>query len=432
MVSKGSDEIAVVDAFYDVTSARTAWLTDVSRALASNLGAELGGLVVCSPADGRIEHFLVDAPPELAEGARVAVGPFARREPKILSKLPSGDGGLSGLVETFSTSESYRRMTEPFLRRVGARDTLAFFVKLSPSAMIGFSSVLSRESTPTAITRRRYATLAKHFKTAWRLREQLGERGVAASSMFEAADAIMAPSGACLHAVGVARQSAVLQTLRAAVIAREHARGSQGRADADRALAIWPALIAGQWSLVDHVELDGRRVVLAVRNCAGVANPRALTGREQQVVSLAAQGATNGEIAHEFALSEGGVAAHLHGALRKLKCRSRTDLIRVARAEHQEWMLTAHREAVAVIAEQRQDSLDTQFPKLSRSERAVLLLIRAGHTNQRIAASRGTSERTVANQVASLLRKTGRHSRYELVASVTAETVPPEGQGNDH
>lgn len=417
MAREGCDEIAVVEAMYELTSTRASWLTSVSRALASNLRAELGGLVALAPREGSVEHFLVDAPPELAEGAQVAVAPFARHEVTMLSMLPPGDGGLKGLVETFSASDAYRRVTEPFLRRAGARDTLAFFVRLSPAAMIGFSSVHARDSTPTAITKRRYATLAKHFKTAWRLREQLGERGYAGSVVAEAADAVLDPSGFCLHAVGAARHSVALQALRAAVIAREHARGRQVRAQPETALAIWPALIAGHWSLVDHVELDGRRLVLAIRNCGDFENPRALTVREQQVVSLAAQGASNGEIAHERGISEGGVAAHLHAALRKLKCRSRTDLIRVARAEHEQWLLSSDPGAVGVVAEPMTDPVDTEFPMLSPAENAVLKLIRAGQGNQQIAALRRTSERTVANQVASILRKTKRHSRYELVAA---------------
>jgi DNA-binding CsgD family transcriptional regulator len=53
---------------------------------------------------------------------------------------------------------------------------------------------------------------------------------------------------------------------------------------------------------------------------------------------------------------------------------------------------------------------------LSRAEREVALEMIAGQTNRQIAAARGTSVRTVANQVNAILRKTGASSRAELIA----------------
>lgn len=52
---------------------------------------------------------------------------------------------------------------------------------------------------------------------------------------------------------------------------------------------------------------------------------------------------------------------------------------------------------------------------LASGEREVLQLVLEGHSNAEIGAARGTSARTVANQVASLLRKLGARSRFELI-----------------
>lgn len=52
---------------------------------------------------------------------------------------------------------------------------------------------------------------------------------------------------------------------------------------------------------------------------------------------------------------------------------------------------------------------------LSPSEHEVLAKVVAGATNREIAEARGVSERTVANQMASLLRKLGATSRFELI-----------------
>ena len=54
-----------------------------------------------------------------------------------------------------------------------------------------------------------------------------------------------------------------------------------------------------------------------------------------------------------------------------------------------------------------------QVAALTDAERAVARLVAAGRTNQEIAELRGTALRTVANQVAALLRKLGLPSRTQ-------------------
>ena len=53
--------------------------------------------------------------------------------------------------------------------------------------------------------------------------------------------------------------------------------------------------------------------------------------------------------------------------------------------------------------------------ELTSAEREVLERVVRGESNQAIATARNTSVRTVANQVASLLRKTGAASRFDLI-----------------
>jgi DNA-binding NarL/FixJ family response regulator len=55
---------------------------------------------------------------------------------------------------------------------------------------------------------------------------------------------------------------------------------------------------------------------------------------------------------------------------------------------------------------------------LSEAERDVAIAVLEGLSNADIAAARGTSPRTVANQVASLLRKLGVRSRTEAAAAL--------------
>ena len=53
--------------------------------------------------------------------------------------------------------------------------------------------------------------------------------------------------------------------------------------------------------------------------------------------------------------------------------------------------------------------------ELTSAERDVLTRVVRGESNSAIATSRKTSVRTIANQVASLLRKTGAASRFDLI-----------------
>lgn len=80
----------------------------------------------------------------------------------------------------------------------------------------------------------------------------------------------------------------------------------------------WSALATGIWSLVDLFEIEGRCVVVARRNTADAADPRALTLRERAVAERAASGRSGKEIAYELGLRTPTVSQLLHNAVRKL------------------------------------------------------------------------------------------------------------------
>lgn len=61
--------------------------------------------------------------------------------------------------------------------------------------------------------------------------------------------------------------------------------------------------------------------------------------------------------------------------------------------------------------------------KLTDAEKSVLAEVVAGRSNLEIARTRGTSERTIANQVTSIMRKIGGRSRSEL-ALIVSGTAP--------
>ena len=63
---------------------------------------------------------------------------------------------------------------------------------------------------------------------------------------------------------------------------------------------------------------------------------------------------------------------------------------------------------------------------LTAAERAVFRLLLAGMATSEIASARGSSERTVANQIAAVFRKFGVHSRGELAALSGKVAAPHE------
>lgn len=58
---------------------------------------------------------------------------------------------------------------------------------------------------------------------------------------------------------------------------------------------------------------------------------------------------------------------------------------------------------------------------LTKAERAVALLVLEGKSDAEIAAARGVSKRTVANQIGSIFRKLDVSSRVELAARLGGE-----------
>lgn len=71
-------------------------------------------------------------------------------------------------------------------------------------------------------------------------------------------------------------------------------------------------------------------------------------------------------------------------------------------------------------------------PGLTDAERAVVVAVLDGRSNAAIAAMRGTSPRTIANQVAAVFRKLGVRSRTELATKVLrVDGRATSGPGDD-
>jgi DNA-binding CsgD family transcriptional regulator len=200
--------------------------------------------------------------------------------------------------------------------------------------------------------------------------------------------------------------------LRCAVLAQDRLRIGYRPADKQ---PLWQALLAGRWSLLDTFMAAGTRYVIAYRNPENGLTLRTVHARERAVLELVLAGNAGKWIALELQLSESTVARTLRTALRRIGAADPAVLVGVQTAlfEPLEGLIPGVDLAVARLAPAPASA------GLSDAERAIIMGILAGQRIASIARDRGTSPRTVSNQLASVYRKLGVSSRRELVALLT-------------
>lgn len=160
---------------------------------------------------------------------------------------------------------------------------------------------------------------------------------------------------------------------------------------------LWGDLAQGRASLAS-TDLNASRYFILDAPLSW-ARHRALTELEANVVRLAAAGRQFKSVADEVRMSAPSVSRALSVAAAKIGVRGTCELLRIAAR----LTPTSANDQRALVDEE-----------LTAAEQEVLALVVAGHSNRAIAALRGRSTRTIANQVGSLLLKTGCASRHVL------------------
>lgn len=266
--------------------------------------------------------------PAMAANYRATVGAaWERADPELVREW------FAPVPAVELASERVRRLPprllpqlEPIFSPHAVKDALGLLA-LEPDGIGVVLSFPYTEATKLAPrTRFQLRRLTAHIATALRLRSRT--RG-AISPEHPSVDAVIAPDGGVKHAAGAATAAATRLRLASAVRDVEHARGRLRRTDPDEALALWEGLVNGRWSLVDHVESDGRRVVLIRRNEPGARDPKALSATERDVLAYAALGHSNKHVSYLLGVAPTTVSTHLKRAMRKLGLESRRELITV-------------------------------------------------------------------------------------------------------
>lgn len=329
---RSSDLVAIIEAAYAPASSPTHWLTMVLDAFRSSY---LGGAGCYAYTFRRTAsrwepgiHVLAGLPGRYRRYLRTMM---EVEDPAFIAELYDGPP-----CTTLSSVTGLRRGRAQFPKAKGTRELDAAMQAEGLRDQLGLraedgsgNAVLIGAPLPavTRLSRRETGILMwlmAHVAAGYRLNRTAGP---AASD--DDAEAVLTPTGRVAHATGEALHPAAREALTRAAGRRARARGRLRHEDAAGAVEIWRALVNGRWSLVDKLDHDGRRYLIAKPNPVRPPSTGELPRRQREVVGLAALGHSNKLIAYELGLSISTVSAYLVSAARTLGVSSRVDLVRI-------------------------------------------------------------------------------------------------------
>ncbi len=393
-----ADFIRIIEACYAREPDDHAWSRAVIEAVGAVFARPLGAgmQIVEHDGVGKVERILVDSlnpTPDysslLTDIQESGMAPALR----ALWFPPALAQSVTELGRWKAFTPEGRTYVADFFHRLGFGDAIGIAAHPEP----GLVSILFIPiETPHILSRYERALLSQvalHMESAVRLRRR-PERVIATISC----------DGRVLD--GDDRGPFVAASRKEAVVV-EASRTSGARKNPS-AIDLWRALVAGQVSLAERTDV-GRRAYVVLENPPSSVPLRCLSPKEAKMAAFAARGLSNKLIAYALGVSPSVVSHALWSAAAKLGAPSRAALVRVASS-------VAVSQGEYPIPE---PSLAPENPtaRLTPAERDILELVRAGMSNRAIAEARGRSERTVANQVSALLRKTQSATRRGLVVT---------------
>lgn len=312
------DFVDVVEAAYVASSPRR-WLEQVTTALGPLL--DRGAGLLCYGFDARDARAIeLDAPLFAGAGPEVWRAMQASTEglePRAVQRTYLGSRPFGTVAQRFvgSTRGIFSELARRNYAPNGFADLLVLHVIDTDRRGCLFAAPLgrSRDASRKEITL--WSRVAAHLRAGYRASRRYAEDS-------EDGEAILEPGGRVLHAHSSAASLSARESLRHAALDTERTRSARRRSDAQSALELWPALIAGRWTLIERFDTDGRRLLIARRNEPDVQQHVQLTARERDVLQRALNGDSNKLIAHELIVSEATISEHLKSGLSKLNLRS--------------------------------------------------------------------------------------------------------------
>lgn len=318
---KELDFIGAVELAYDRTKDDATWLADLTAFVGPSFGP---GLTPTSAyffdLDPKVET------PRLGTFATDAKGPSSRAKyEEFHAQATPAEQRKAYECEmlTLLSRVVGKHRVKGELRAIGmvGDDSLGLRVNVTPYRGVIITAMVQDDYRIR--NRTLWTRFASHVGAALRLRQ---ERPPATA---DTGVAILTPSGKLED--GDAETVAARNELGAAVRSMDRARGKLRRLDPEAASGYWRAMVRGEWSLVDWLDHDGKRFLVAQDNRIPAGPPPQLTERERQIVACAAMGHSNKLIAYDLGLAEGTISVALARAAKKLGVTSRPALIRAYR-----------------------------------------------------------------------------------------------------
>jgi DNA-binding CsgD family transcriptional regulator len=327
-----ADEVSVVEAAYSLDGTESDWLGGIASAAAPVLDEGWGvaaATVVAQQGGFQIRAIAaVGGPPGFAEAVAMS-NHSSRAEIRagIFRSAPCTSLSLSGGSRWIEEDPGSQ-----LLLALGIRDVIATVGVDSGRYGIVLQAYRANPTWPSRRLVSRWSRVASHLAAGFRIRRGLAAAQISAGARpdpLSGSEAIFTPTGRLEHAgdqAQVARKS-----LARAVLAVGRSRGPLRNDDPDAALDAWKGLVAGRWSLVDHVDSDGKRFLVARKNDPEADGPAGLSLRERQVLADRARGLALKLIAYDLGLSVPTVSKSLQTGMAKLGLSSEADLVGLSR-----------------------------------------------------------------------------------------------------
>jgi DNA-binding CsgD family transcriptional regulator len=318
------DFISVLEAAYRLDGSDEAWLGGLLDATAPTLDRGLGRLagIYDLSNSSRIQVLGSTGRGPYANAAvRDAVLGWTIAAPPALLTRMLGRTVFESASQRMADGGGFRQVYAEFIQiddRLGGMRDQVGLVAVDPSWLgCCFITDLPQVTSVSQRDKVLWERIAAHIGSALRLRR----RGDADP------EAVLSPNGRIEHATDTAQSKPVRESLTRAAKIVDRARGALRRRSPEEAVAIWTALAAGRWSLVDHFDTDGRRYVVARRNEPEARRWELLTSRERNAVAFAAMGHSNKFVGYELGIAPSTVGMSLARAMRKVGALSRVALI---------------------------------------------------------------------------------------------------------
>ncbi len=375
------DWVGVVEAAYRTGLDDKAWANGVTEAVRRVFANGAASLISVEFGKAAEPRLLFDGGESYGEDQLSRIIDLSRLDPTAIDVFwfpPSILNTHRSLMR--AASPPARAMITAFQERAGIADALGAVLSPVPGESTVLFSGSDHEIALSRYEENAVLRVALHIEAAIRLRRRP-----------DLVKAIVEPNGKVVHLEAGAPAAGKLTEAARGV---ERARTRRHRRSPE-AVELWKTLIDGRASLVERTD-GGRRHYLVIENAPERTPMLALTKGELDVVADAARGLSAKLIAYGHGISAPTVSSRLANASSKLGLASRLELVRIA----------------ALLGSPTRSPLPSE--ELTLAEKDVLELLAAGLSNAEIASRRNRSVRTIANQVAKLLAKTGSSTRRAL------------------